>query len=588
MKFDFNKILNKRKKYISDKQFVNILSAFIGLIAGTIAVVIKNSVYLIQSLLNSKTLEGIESYFYFLYPILGISLAVIFIKFVIRKKIEHGIPGVLYSISEKQGYVKRHNLFSSIITSALTVGSGGSVGLEGPTVATGSAYGSLIGKVFKLNFKQTITLLGAASTAAMSAIFKAPISGIVFALEVIMIDLTVGSVVPLLIASITAVLTSYLFMGPDVLYHVNIVETFKLNQLIYLVMLGIFTGLVSVYFTKVYIRIQTIFSKFKSTISRLVIAGSALGLLIFLFPALYGEGYEIINNALEGNINEIYQSSIFSQFTDNYYMVFVIILAIILLKTLATSLTFAAGGIGGIFAPTLFMGALSGMLFAITANFLGYNLPIANFALVGMAGTIAGVLQAPLTAIFLIAEISGGYQLLVPIMLVSLISYITTHSFIKNSVYTHQLAATGKLMTHNADKNTLKQLRLESLIESDFKTVNSSAKLGDLVKAISESNRNVFAVVDDAGKFVGEINLSDIRKVIFKPELYDKVNITKFINYPDSCVSKDDTMEEIAQKLHENHIYNIPVIENSKFIGCISRANFFAEYRKLLSESAED
>lgn len=588
MKLTFDTLLVKRKRYINDKHFVNILAALIGLIAGAIAVVIKNSVYLIQSLLNSKTLEGIQSYFYFAYPLIGILITVLFIKFVIKSKIEHGIPGVLYSISEKNGYIKKHNLFSSILASALTVGFGGSVGLEGPTVATGSAYGSSIGRFFKLNYKQSITLLAAASTGAMAAIFKAPISGIVFALEVIMIDLTIGSVVPLLISSITAVLTSYLFLGDEHLYHVNIVESFHFDQLIFLTLLAIIAGLVSVYFTKLYISLQKLFSKVANVYLRLVFAGLTLGLLIFLFPALYGEGYEVINNALEGNWQFIIESSIFNSYSSSFIVLFGIIIAIILLKTVATSATFAAGGVGGIFAPTLFMGSLLGMLFALTMNQFGYDLPIANYALVGMAGTIAGVLQAPLTAIFLIAEISGGYQLLVPIMLVSLISYITTHYFITNSVYTHQLAATGKLLTHNADKNTLKLLDLENLIECDFKSIHPEAKLGDLVQLVAESNRNIFPVVDSKGNYIGEILLSDIRKVMFKPELYDKIRITKFIHYPESVVNKENSMEEIAQKLHEHQVYNIPVLQNGKFVGCLSRANFFSEYRKQLQKTAED
>jgi CIC family chloride channel protein len=588
MKTDIKHIIDKRKEYLNDKQFLNILAAIIGLIVGLAAVIIKNTVYFIQHVLKTESLASFQHYFYFIYPTFGIFIAILFVRYLIRNKVEHGIPSVLYAISETKGHIKNHNLFSSIITSALTVGFGGSVGLEGPTVATGAAYGSAVGRFFKLNYKQTIILLGAACAGAMSAIFKAPITGIVFALEVIMIDLTIGSVLPLLISSVSAILTSYLFLGPDVLYHFELHEAFSMSQLPLFVLLGIITGLLSAYFTKVYIFIQEGFDKIKSSSTRLILGGLSLGVLIFFFPALYGEGYEVINEALSGNTDFIWQSSIFSTLTDNYYIGIFIILAVILFKSFATSFTFAAGGVGGIFAPTLFMGSLTGLLFASVMNHLGIGIPVENFALAAMAGAIAGVLQAPLTAIFLIAEISGGYQLLVPLMLVSLTSYIITRFFVKNSVYTYQLAQRGQLMTHHADKNTLKLLEIDKLIETDFKTIHPEAYLGDLVKLISESTRNIFPVVDNDNKFIGMVTLSDVRKIIFKPKFYDKVKISELITYPEFIVSPGDSMEDIAHKLTRHHVYNVPVVENGKYKGFISRANFFAEYRKLLKEFSED
>ncbi len=588
MKTDFRQIIEKRKKYLSDKQFINILAAIVGLLAGFAAVTIKNTVFFIQNLLKTETLAGIQHYFYFVYPTIGILLALLFIKYIIKNKVEHGIPSVLYAISETKGHIKYHNLFSSIVTSALTVGFGGSVGLEGPTVATGAAYGSAFGKLLKLNFKQTILLLGAACTGAMSAIFKAPITGIVFALEVIMIDLTIGSVLPLLISSVSAILTSYFFMGPDVLYHFELHQTFNLNQLPLFILLGVATGLLSVYFTKVYIFIQRTFDKMKSPELQLIFGGLSLGILIFLFPALYGEGYEVINEALSGNADFIWQSSILSTLSNHYYIGVFIILAVILFKSFATSLTFAAGGVGGIFAPTLFMGSLTGLLYASVLSHFGIDLPVENFALAAMTGAIAGVLQAPLTAIFLIAEISGGYQLLVPLMLVSLTSYLFTRIFVKNSVYTYQLAERGQLMTHHADKNTLKLLDINKIIETDFKTIHPDSYLGDLVKLISESNRSLFPVVDNDNNFIGIVKFSDVRKIVFKPKLYDKMKITELIIYPEVIAGPEDSMEEIAHKLSTHQIYNIPVVENGKYKGFISRANFFAEYRKLLKEFSED
>ena len=588
MKINLDYLSGIRKQYINDKQFVNILSALVGLLVGLAAVAIKNFVFLIQNLLKDESLSTLQHYFYFVYPIFGVLLVILFVKYIVREKVQHGIPSVLYSIAETKGHIKKHNLFSSIVTAGLTVGFGGSVGLEGPTVVTGAAYGSAIGRFFKLNYKQIIILLGAACAGAMSAIFKAPIAGIVFAIEVIMIDLTISSVLPLLISSLMAVLTSYLFLGSEVLYHFELKEAFKMIDLPFFILLAILTGLISAYFTKIYIFIQKKFGHFKNPYLKLSISGLILGILIFLFPALYGEGYKIINAALAGNVNFIVESSIINSISSNTLMGLLIIGLIILLKSFATSFTFSSGGVGGIFAPTLFMGSLSGLLFASIFNQIGFHLPIENFALAAMAGTIAGVLQAPLTAIFLIAEISGGYQLLIPLMIVSLISYLSSHLFIKNSVYTYQLAQRGQLITHHADRNMLKLIHIEQLIETDFKTINPIAKLGDLVKLISISSRNIFPVVKSNGDYVGIIKFSDVRNIIFKPNLYDKIKITELITYPEFVITKNETMENIAYKLNKHEVYNIPVVENGKYIGFISRANFFAEYRKLLKEFSED
>jgi chloride channel protein, CIC family len=588
MKLNINQLLEIRSKYLTDKQFVNILAGLVGLTVGLAAVVIKNSVYLIQQIVKMDEFSSFQHYFYFVYPLFGILLVVIFMRKIIKIRIEHGIPSVLYSISETKGHIKPHNTFSSIIGAAITVGFGGSVGLEGPTVATGAAYGSAIGRIFRLNYKQTIILLGAASTGAMAAIFKAPIAGIVFAMEVIMIDLTVGSVLPLLISAVVAVLTSYLFLGSEFLYHFNLKVAFEMSDLPLYVLMGILAGLVSVYFTKVYIFIQINFKKIKNDYYRLLVGGIPLGILIFIFPALYGEGYEVINLALTGHSDMIWESSVFNNFATSFWMISLIILGVILMKSFATSLTLAVGGIGGIFAPTLFLGALTGLLFASILNQFNISIPVGNFALVAMAGTIAGVLQAPLTAIFLIAEISGGYHLLVPLMLVSVISYITTRAFITNSVYTYQLAQRGQLMTHHADKNTLKLIDIESIIEKDFLPISPKAYLSDLVKIISSSNRSVFPVVDENGNFLGVVHFSWVRQVIFNSKLLDKVKITEYISHPDFVIKKSDTMESIAKNLTEYQIYNIPVVENGKYIGFISRANFFAEYRKTLKEISED
>jgi CIC family chloride channel protein len=582
-----SRINDLRSKYLNDTQFLSILSILVGITAGIVAAIIKNAVHFIQAMLKTETMQSVQHYAYFAYPLLGIFLAVLFARYIIKHSVGHGIPSVLYAISEEKGRIKKHNMFSSIITSAFTVGFGGSVGLEGPTVATGAAYGSYYGSLFHLSYKHRVILLGAASAGAMAAIFKAPITAIVFAVEVIMIDLTATSLIPLLLASIAAVLTSYYIMGPDVLYHFELKELYNMSDLPLLGIIGVITGLVSLYFTKVYIFIQETFDKQKSRTKRLLGGGLILGILVFFFPALYGEGYEVINEALSGNYSYVHEISFFNRFEGTQFLVIFLIL-VILFKVVATSVTFGAGGVGGIFAPTLFIGANTGLVFSIIAQMMGYEITPENFVLVAMAGAISGNLHAPLTAIFLIAEITGGYQLFVPLMLVATISYLTTRLFVKNSVYTVQLARRGQLMTHHTDKNILKLLDVNSLIETDLKTIKPDNTLGDLVQVIANSERNVFPVVDDEGMLKGIVTMSDVRKIIFNPEMYDKVKIKDLMFIPDVIVSPNEKMSEIVQKFQNNGIYNIPVVDNGKYLGFISRANIFSAYRKMLQEfSAE-
>ena len=587
MKDIISKVAHLRTKYLNDTQFLSIISVLIGITAGIVAAIIKNGVHGIQLLLKMETIKSFQHYAYFAYPLFGIFLAVLFARYIIRGGIGHGIPSVLYAISEEKGRIKKHNMFSSIISSALTVGFGGSVGLEGPTVATGAAYGSYYGNLFHLSYNQRVILLGAASAGAMAAIFKAPITAIVFAVEVIMIDLTATSLIPLLLASIAAVLTSYFIMGPDVLYHFELKEIYKMSDIPLFAVLGVITGLVSIYFTKVYIYIQEFFDKQKSWINRLLIGGLTLGVLIFLFPALYGEGYEVINEALSGNYTYINEFSFFSQLEGTHFLVIFLIL-VILFKVVATSVTFGAGGVGGIFAPTLFIGANTGLVFAIVAQLLGYEVTPENFVLVAMAGAISGNLHAPLTAIFLIAEITGGYQLFVPLMLVATISYLTTRTFTKNSVYTVQLARRGHLMTHHTDNNIIKLLNLTELIETNFKSVNINDNLGDLVQVITNSDRNVFPVIDDEQMLKGIVTMPDVRKIIFKPELYETTRIKDLMFIPDIIIESNDEMSEIIRKFKNTGIYNLPVVENGKYIGFISRANIFSAYRKLLQDFSAD
>ena len=580
------KFIKWRKNNISDRQFILILSIVIGLASGLAAVIIKNLVHIIQQYL-AVIAESNSYYLYIIYPLIGILLTVLFIKYINKNPVRHGVPNVLYSISKRNGIIRRHNLFSSIITSALTVGFGGSVGLEGPTVATGAAIGSNIGRLLHLDHKQIILLLSCACAGAMSAIFKAPIAAIVFALEVIMFDLTMAAIVPLLISSATAALTSYLFLGQNVLYTFEIKEKFVLNDLTYYIMLGIFTGFLCVYFTKMYMLISELFDKLKNVFFKAIIGGISIGLLIFLIPSLYGEGYSAINDSLHGDFNHLFEHSFYGGMGKSFIAITVFFILVMLIKVIATSITFGSGGVGGVFAPTLFTGVNAGLLFAKLLNNFGLSVSESNFALVGMAGLIAGVIHAPLTAIFLIAEITGGYELFMPLMIVAAISYATVRIFTPNSVYTIQLARRGELITHHKDKAVLMMLNVKELIETDFNKLYPDYTLGNLIKVITTAHRNIFPVVEKDGTFRGIVKMDDIRHIMFDQEMYEHVYVRDLMFMPQYVIDPKDTMEEIARKFQISGRYNIAVIEKGKYLGFVSRAILFSTYRKMLSDFSE-
>ncbi len=578
-----------RVKYINHRQFIIFLSIVIGILSGFIAIVIKNAVHLIRSLLIHGFSVDYYNFLYFLYPALGILAVIIFTRYILKRHVEHGIPNVLNAISNNKGIIDKHNLFSSIVTSAFTVGFGGSVGLEGPTVATGAAFGSNIGRHLKFNYKDITLLLGCASAGAMSAIFKAPIAAVVFALEVIMLDLTMASIVPLIIASATAALTSYFFLGQDILlYSAEFHDKFNIGNIHFYILLGVFTGLVSVYFTRIYKFLNRMFDSIRSWVSRLIMGGALLGLLIFVFPSLYGEGYNVINAILRGEISYLFDNTFYAGFQDNLIVVLILFCLIIFFKAIATSITFASGGVGGVFAPTLFLGANAGLLFSKVFNLFGFRLSDSNFALVGMGGLIAGVIHAPMTGIFLIAEITNGYDLFMPLMITATISYVTIKVFEKGSVYTYQLLEQGELITHDKDKATFHLLDIDDLLEKDFVTLKPDNTLGELVNAIMNSKRNVFPVVDDENTMVGILTLNDVRNLIFKQELYNKTYIRNVMYFPETYVSYYDTLEQIANKIEASGRYNVPVLKDGKYLGFISRAKVFSAYRKFIKDFSEE
>lgn len=587
----WNSLLSKftawRIRRLTDKQLMLILSVIVGLLVGFAAVIIKNLVHLIQVWV-SEVVAYKHGFLFIVAPLAGLSLTVVFVKYINRKPVRHGIPGVLFALSKKKGIMNTHNLYSSIVTSALTVGFGGSVGLEGPTVATGGAIGSTIGQMLRLSYKQITLLLGCACAGAMAAIFKAPIAAIVFALEVIMLDLTMAAIVPLLISSATATLTSYFFLGQNFLYSFSVTERFQLDQVLWYIIFAVFTGLLAVYFNRMYNFISELFEKLQNVFARLIIGGIILGIIIFLVPSLYGEGYEVINSSLRGQYGFLYDNTLYSAFRGSIWMTMILFMLLMLFKVIATTVTFGSGGVGGVFAPTLFTGGIAGLFFARVLGMAGVDVNSSNFALVGMAGMISAVIHAPLTAIFLIAEISGGYQLFMPLMIVATISYATTKIFVANSVYTIQLAKRGELLTHHKDKALLMMLKVSDLIETDFNVLRPSNTLGELVETIKFAHRNIFPVVEKDGTFRGMIKLDDIRHIMFNTELYNSIYVRDLMFMPEQAILSHDTVEEVAMKFKESGRYNITVLEHGKYLGFISRAKLFSSYRTLMEDFSEE
>ena len=578
-----------RLRHLSEGQFVCLLSVLTGIIVGLVAALIKKMVKLTTHGIDRFIHEDVQNYLYMGLPVVGILLTVFFIRFIVKKPVISGIPNVLYSISKRRGYVSRHNMYSSIIGSSLTVGFGGSVGLEGPTVSTGTAYGSWISSFFRLSYTNTILLLGCASAATIAAIFKAPVAAIVFAVEVIMIDMTAFSLIPLLLSSCSAVVVSYFLMGRNALYPFEVQGVFLTAELPWFIILGIFCGFIASYFSLVYTKVAELFGRIKSAYLKLIIGGLLLGLIIFIFPSLFGEGYESVNQSLRGETKYLYDSSPFFSFGQNTGMIVVLLIGVILMKVLATGLTIGAGGVGGIFAPTLFTGVNTGMLFAIILTLLGVEMSNENnYALLGMSGLIAGVLQAPLTGIFLIADISGGHALFVPLMITSTFSYITVKLFYPNSIYHYHLAQRGELLTHHHDKNVLSMLSVKELVETDFVTLPTDATLRDLTEAITVAHRDLFPIVDENGYLQGMVKMDDIRHLIFKQELYDTVYVKDLMYHPEYYISTEDTMEDVATKFETSGRYNIAVIDRGKYIGFISRARVFSSYRKTMSQFSRE
>lgn len=583
-----NKFFNNTISHLRGRQqnFLILLSLLIGIATSVVAAVLKMVLHFIHEVIINYSEEH-GNFLYIIFPIVGIILTILFVKFVVKDDISHGVSKILYSISKKQGRIKRHNTWSSVISSILTIGFGGSVGAEAPIVLTGSAIGSRLGRFFRLDHKTLIMLVGCGSAAAIAGIFKAPIAGIVFTLEVVMIDLTMASLVPLLIASVTSASMAYLLQGTAAHFNFSQNTPFDVGTLPFFIALGIVTGIMSVYFSRQLSNTEGFLASIKSPYKRVLLGGVTLSLLIFLFPGLYGEGYHTISALLSNNLTGLTQNTIIEGFSSQW-IIFIYILVMLLVKVYATAITTGIGGVGGVFAPTLFAGALSGFVVAFLFNQFGFNLSYANFVLVGMAGMMAGMMHAPLTGIFLIAEMTGGYGLILPLMTASVIAYITIKYYEPHSIYHKRLAQRGELLTHHKDKAVLTLMKLNSVIEKDLDPVAPEATLGELVKVISHSKRNIFPVIDKDQHLYGIVLLDDIRNLMFRPEKYDKFLVKQLMIIPPDIVDLKDSMDLVMQKFEQSGAWNLPVVEDKKYIGFISKSRIFNAYRKVLVHYSDE
>ncbi len=581
-------LLAWREKHIRTSRFILVLSFIVGVLTAIAALVLKKSIHFIQHLLTTNFSVNQENYLYLAYPIIGIFIAALFVKYVVKDDISHGVTRILYAISKRKSILKPHNNWSSIVASSVTIGFGGSVGAEAPIVLTGSSIGSNLGKFFKMDQKTLMLLIGCGAAGAIGGIFKCPIAGVVFTLEVLMLDMTLKSVVPLLISSVTATSISYFFMGNTVMFAADSYEPFILDRIPYYILLGIVCGLVSLYFTRTMNKMESFFQRIKSMYSKLIIGGLILSVLIFLFPPLYGEGYGAISALLNNQPDELFAGSLFYTLKDNMIWVIMYMGLIVLLKVFATSATNGSGGVGGIFAPSLFIGCITGFAFAIIVGLFGEVLPGQNFALAGMAGVISGVMHAPLTGIFLIAELSGGYDLFIPIMIVSTVSFLTIIGFEPHNIYAMRLAKKGELRTHHKDKAVLNMLNMNSLIETDLKQVDPKDTLGDLVKAIATSKRNLFPVVDKDGVFLGVVLLEEIRNIMFRTELYQRFTVADLMIAPPSRIFIGEEMEEVMSKFEKTQAWNLPVLDGDKYVGFVSKSTIFSAYRNVLVDFSDE
>lgn len=589
----FENFLCWREEHVSQRMFIIILALFVGFFCAVAAFTLHTMINQIGLLLTSSFDKQAANWLYLVYPVIGIYLTSLFVRYIVKDNISHGITRILYAISSKQSRLRGHNCWSSVIASAITIGFGGSVGAEAPIVLTGSSIGSNLGKLFRMDNKTLMLLVGCGAAGAIAGIFKAPIAGLVFTLEVLMIDLTMASLLPILISCVTATCFTYIFSGSTSLFTFHLDSDWIVQRVPASVLLGVSCGLVSLYFIRTMSFCENIFARFKDRpYVKLALGGAVLSLLIFLFPSLYGEGYHSINLLLNGKTqsdwNGILQNSLFA---GNGDMLILYLLLVLLTKVVATSATNGGGGCGGTFAPSLFIGCFCGFLFARVWNIygLGVYLPEKNFALLGMAGVMSGVMHAPLTGIFLIAEITGGYNLFLPLMIVSVCSYLTIIIFEPHSIYGMRLAKQGKLITHHTDNAILTLMSLDSVIERNYIPVEPDMYLGEIVRKISRSRNSFLPVLDAAGNLLGEIDLRKIRHVVFRIELYHHFKAHQLMVPPAATLDDELPMTEVMKAFDDTHADWLPVLDSEHHLkGYISRQRMYGMYRKMVADMSQE
>lgn len=588
----FMQFLMWREAHIGTRTFTLMMSFVVGLFTGLAAVLLKWMIHGLQHLLTSHMMnEGLNG-LYFVYPIVGVFLVGLFVRYIIKDDISHGVTRILHAFSQRKSRVKTHNMYSSIVASGVTIGFGGSVGAEAPIVYTGAAIGSNVGRLFRMPPNVLMLMMGCGSAAAIAGIFKAPIAGILFTIEVLMVDLTATSVLPLLISSITAVTVSYFYHGMDAEFMFEQTEVFGIDRIPYVILLGIFCGFVSLYFTRVMNWIEGRFKALGNPWKKFGVGSILLGLCIFLLPPLYGEGYDSILRLLAGDTDDLMRGSFMYQWRDTLWAMLVFSGIIVLTKVFATAATNGAGGVGGTFAPSLYVGCFAGFFFAYGFNMiegLSIGLSNKNFALMGMAGVMSGVMHAPLMAIFLAVELTGSYALFLPLMITSTVAYATIRIFEKHSIYTMRLAKKGELLTHGKDKTVLTLLKMDSVIEKDFLVVHPEMSLGDMVKVISQSHRNIFPVTNNEGKLLGIVSLDDIRNIMFRPALYDRMYVSRFMAMPPARIVINMNMEAVMKTFDDTNAWNLPVVdEEGKYVGFVSKSKIFNSYRRVLVHYSQD
>lgn len=598
----YDRMIEWRERHLSEKHLVLLLSFFVGAFSAAAAALLKSFIHFIQWLVEEQLIADGRTWWYLITPVIGITLAALFVKYIVRDDISHGITKILYAISQRKSIIKAHNMWSSIVGSGLTIGFGGSVGAEAPIVLTGAAIGSNLAKAFRLDQKTMMLMIGCGAAGAIGGIFKAPIAGLVFTLEVLMMDLTMTSVAPLLISSVTATALSYILTGTEPMFPLRYIEEFAVSRIPWYLILGAVCGLASLYFTRGMNTLeQWMKHNVRSTGLKIIVGGLTLSLLIFLFPPLYGEGYDVIRQLINGDNLSALHNSPFEKYlipTEFYtglstlntqFLILAYFVAIILVKIVASVATNGGGGVGGIFAPSLFMGAIVGFVTARIMNMAGLIVPETNFALVGMAGLMSGVMHAPLTGIFLIAELTGGYHLFMPLMIVSVISYLTIMLFEPHSLYAMRLAQKGELLTHNKDRNVLTLLKMDSVLETDFVTVFPEMTLGQLVQVISASKRNIFPVIDNDGHLRGILLLDEVRNIMFQPRLYKRFTVEQLMTSPPAVLRYDLPMEKVMETFEDTGAWNLPVVdEERRYLGFVSKSKIFNSYRHVLVHFSEE